>query len=257
MMADYSTSIDIDAPPDVVFEHLVTVEGMLSWMGQHAELQPSPGGSFAVDINGVPVRGAYLEIDPPRRVVVSWGVAGSDEHPPGSSRVEFTLTAAGDGTWLRLVHSGLPEPQAPRYATGWGHFLARLQVAAAGSDPGPDPWETASPAASPQELYDELAAEHLRRPEVTMGRALQNDVLKVNGKIFAFINGGRLVVKLPAPQAAALVAAGQAVPFQSGGRTMKEWVAVGRPSPPEDRGSWRRLMADASDYVAALARPRG
>src|SRR5262249_51597237 len=39
-MAEYATSIDIDAPPDVVFSHLVTVEGMLAWMGQHARLEP-------------------------------------------------------------------------------------------------------------------------------------------------------------------------------------------------------------------------
>ncbi|MCW2886082.1 MAG: hypothetical protein JWL58_2944 [Streptosporangiaceae bacterium] len=129
-MTDYSTSIDIAAPPDVVFAHLVTAEGMLAWMGQHAELQPAPGGAFAVDINGSPIRGRYLEVDPPHRVVVSWGVAGSDDHPPGSSRVEFTLTATGTGTRLDLVHSGLPPSRAPLHAEGWKHFLARLATAA-------------------------------------------------------------------------------------------------------------------------------
>lgn len=43
-MAEFSTSIDIVAPPEVVFAHLVTVEGMLAWIGQHAELQPVPRG---------------------------------------------------------------------------------------------------------------------------------------------------------------------------------------------------------------------
>ena len=61
-------------------------------MGQRAELQAIPSGGFAVDINGVPVRGEYLEVDPPHRVVISWGMAGSDDLPPGGSRVEFTLT---------------------------------------------------------------------------------------------------------------------------------------------------------------------
>jgi hypothetical protein len=74
--------------------------------------------------NGVPIRGRYLEIDPPRRVVVSWGVAGSTD--------------------LCLVHSGLPPSQAPMHATGWNHFLPRLSLAAAGTDPGPDPWNQAS-----------------------------------------------------------------------------------------------------------------
>lgn len=148
-MADYSTSIDIEAPPEIVFAHLVTAEGMLAWMGQYADLNPTPGGGFVVDINGVPVRGEYLEVEPLRRVVVSWGMAGSAELPPGSSRVEFTLTATPGGTRLDLLHSGLPDVLADRHATGWAHFLSRLAVAAAGADPGPDPW--AVPAAGKAE----------------------------------------------------------------------------------------------------------
>ncbi|PZS01122.1 MAG: ATPase, partial [Chloroflexi bacterium] len=46
-MTEYSASIDIEAPPGVVFAHLVTADGMVAWMGQHAELNPTPGGRFA------------------------------------------------------------------------------------------------------------------------------------------------------------------------------------------------------------------
>ena len=47
--ANQATTVDIDAPPEIVFAHLVTPEGMLAWMGQQAELDPTPGGVFAVD----------------------------------------------------------------------------------------------------------------------------------------------------------------------------------------------------------------
>jgi hypothetical protein len=68
-------------------------------------------------------------------------VAGSTELPPGATQVEFTLTPTPAGTHLRLVHSGLPPSQAPMHAIGWNHFLPRLSLAAAaGTDPGPDPW---------------------------------------------------------------------------------------------------------------------
>jgi hypothetical protein len=100
-----------------------------------------------------------------------------------------------------------------------------------------------------QDLYDALAAEQLERPKVGVGRALQNDVLKIDEKIFAFLKDERLVVKLPAAQAAMLVAAREAVPFESGGRKMKEWVSVGG----ADENRWRGLMDDARTYVAALA----
>jgi uncharacterized protein YndB with AHSA1/START domain len=130
-VADYSTSIDIEAPPDVVFAHLVTRDGMLAWMGSHAELDPTPGGVFVVDIDGNPVRGEYLEVDPPHAVVVSWGVLGNDVLPPGSSRVEFRLTAIASGTRLDLTHSGLPADEVAPHAAGWTHFLGQLaQVAA-------------------------------------------------------------------------------------------------------------------------------
>jgi uncharacterized protein YndB with AHSA1/START domain len=116
---------------------------MVRWMGQHATLKPVPGGAFEIDINGVPVRGQYLEVDPPRRVLVSWGVAGNTGMPPGATEVEFTLTPTPQGTRLRLVHRGLSPGQEDIHAAGWQHFLARLTRAADGGDPGPDPWRQA------------------------------------------------------------------------------------------------------------------
>ena len=77
-------------------------------MGDYALLEPRPGGRFVVDINGVPVRGAYLELDPPRRLVLSWGHAGSDRLPPGSSTVEIRFTPKSGGTLVEVVHRGLP-----------------------------------------------------------------------------------------------------------------------------------------------------
>ena len=147
MTEPFSTELDLPAPIEEVFRHLTDPAAMIRWMGQHATLEPAPGGAFEVDINGVPVRGRYLEVDPPRRVVVSWGVAGSADLPPGATEVEFTLTAIPAGTHLRLVHRNLPPGQASVHGTGWGHFLARLTLAAAGTSPGPDPWDQPAPPA--------------------------------------------------------------------------------------------------------------
>ena len=140
MTDQFTTEVDLPAPPEEVFRHLTDPAAMIRWMGQHAVLKPVPGGAFEIDVNGVPVRGQYLEIDPPRRVLVSWGVAGSAGMPPGATTVEFTLTPTPAGTLLRLVHRGLSEDEAPAHATGWQHFLDRLTRATARQDPGPDPW---------------------------------------------------------------------------------------------------------------------
>ncbi len=129
-MPDFATSIDIEAPPEVVFAHLVTAEGMLAWMGQHAEIDATPGGVFAVDIDGNPIRGEYLEVDPPHAVVITWGVLGNEVLPAGSSRVEFRLTPIAEGTRLDLLHTGLPADEQPKHAEGWAYYLTRLVNAA-------------------------------------------------------------------------------------------------------------------------------
>ncbi len=128
----------IEAPPELVFAYLTTPERMVAWMGERADLEPVPGGRFQVDIRGNPFRGQYLEVDPPHRLVVSWGLAGSDEFPPGSSQVEFVLAPTNSGTELKLVHRNLPESHAQTHGLGWTHYLARLEQAAAGTTPGPD-----------------------------------------------------------------------------------------------------------------------
>lgn len=166
-MPEYETSIEIQAPLEVVFAHLTTPEGMVAWMGQHADLHAEPGGTFAVDINGTPMRGTFLELDPPHRVVLSWGIAGSSDLPPGASRVEFTLTATDTGTRLDLRHSGLPDTRATGHARGWVHYLARLALAAAGRDPGQDagpPVQTSHPAPTNHQRQGTEPACHARTP---------------------------------------------------------------------------------------------
>ena len=140
-MAEYASSIEIDAPPATVFDYLITNEFMTTWMGQHADLEPHPGGRFAVDIAGHAIRGQYLQVERPTRVVVSWGVLGSTDLPAGASTVEFRLTETDGGTRVDLIHSGLPETELLGHADGWEHFLPRLSIAAPGGDAGPDHWQ--------------------------------------------------------------------------------------------------------------------
>ena len=139
-MPEFATSVEIQAPPEVVFEYLVDPERMVRWMGRHAELRPVPGGIFRVDVNGALFSGEFVEVERPRRVVVTWGLDGAADLPPGSSRVEFQLTPTATGTRLDLRHSGLPDTRAASHGAGWGNYLARLRAVGAGVDPGPDEW---------------------------------------------------------------------------------------------------------------------
>ena len=135
----FRRELRIEAPPEVVFSYFTDPVKMARWMGIDHKLDPVPGGVFRVDINGRDVAmGEYVELDPPRRAVFTFGWQDSADLPPGSSSVEVNLRADGDATVLDFVHRGLPPAARDSHAHGWGHFLARLEVAAAGGDPGPD-----------------------------------------------------------------------------------------------------------------------
>ena len=134
-------SIWIAAPPEAVFPFLTEPEKLVQWIGLVAELEPRPGGLFRVDMNRrTIVRGQYLEVQPPGRVVFTWGHEDGTLLPAGSSTVEIMLTPEGGGTRVRLRHSGLPESEQQAHRFGWTHYLARLKTREEGGDPGPDPY---------------------------------------------------------------------------------------------------------------------
>jgi uncharacterized protein YndB with AHSA1/START domain len=121
-----TASVFIEAEPGKVFEYFTQVEAMTTWLGPYAVLEPTTGGEFTVDIRGTPIRGRYVELQPPTRVVFTWGVAGSEVLPAGSSTVEVVLTGEQGGTRVELTHSGLPEPERPKHVHGWEYFFGQL-----------------------------------------------------------------------------------------------------------------------------------
>ena len=121
-----TASVHVAASPERVFAHFTSPTAMTAWMGQWADLDPVAGGRFAVDIEGVAVRGRYLELDPPHRLLISWGHAGSEHLAPGASTVEIQLTPEAHGTRVEIRHRDLPEPEASRHPAGWRRFLAQL-----------------------------------------------------------------------------------------------------------------------------------
>jgi uncharacterized protein YndB with AHSA1/START domain len=136
-----TTEIRIDARPEAVFPFLTEPDKIVRWKGVDARVEAAPGGVYRVQVTPRNLAvGEYVVVDPPRRVVFTWGWEGDDQLPPGSSTVEIELVPDGDGTIVRLTHSGLPDGAEVGQLEGWQHFLPRLASVAAGGDPGPDPW---------------------------------------------------------------------------------------------------------------------
>lgn len=134
--------VRVEAPPEVVFKFFVDPDQMVRWKGVDATLDPRPGGVYRVNVTGTHVaRGEYVEVVPNERVVFTWGWEDEGNPvPPGASTVEVTLVPDGRATIVRLRHFGLPGGPEDQHADGWEHYLARLVVAGAGGDAGPDPW---------------------------------------------------------------------------------------------------------------------
>lgn len=138
--------VAIAAKPERVWSFLVDPEQAVRWMGQAASFDLRPGGEYRVHVlpHNVAV-GTFVEIDPPRRLVYTWGwEPGSvSTLPPGSTIVEFDLIPLDDGTLVRLTHRNLPTTSAAEsHAQGWQHYLDRLVVVTVGGDPDVDPWLT-------------------------------------------------------------------------------------------------------------------
>ena len=139
-----SSEIRIDASPKAIFPFLTDPQKIVRWKGVDATVEASPGGVYRVNVTGVKhAVGEYLEVDAPHRVVFTWGWEDDEQLPPGSSTVTIELISDGEGTIVRLTHSGLPEGADAAQLQGWEHFLPRLAIVASGGDPGPDPWVAA------------------------------------------------------------------------------------------------------------------
>jgi uncharacterized protein YndB with AHSA1/START domain len=127
----------IDASPETVFAFFTDPEKITRWLADEATLDPRPGGICKQTHIGeqgrrYAMRGEFVEVRPPSRVVFTWGFQNEDMATrPGTSTVEVTLEPRDGGTWLRLVHRDVAESDRGGHDAGWGTMLDRLETAVA------------------------------------------------------------------------------------------------------------------------------
>jgi uncharacterized protein (TIGR03086 family) len=142
MATEHSVLVALDA--DAVFALLTDPERLRRWQAVTARVDVRAGGEYRWTITpGHSAAGVVAEVEPGRRLVMTWGWEDADDLPPGSSTVTITLEPAEGGTLVRLVHDGLTEAQAAGHAQGWSHYLERLVTASLHGDAGPDEWAAA------------------------------------------------------------------------------------------------------------------
>jgi uncharacterized protein YndB with AHSA1/START domain len=73
MTPDLVVRTTIEASAQEVFPYLVQSDLLVRWLGTWVDVDPQHGGLCAVDMGETQVRGSYVTVDPPRRVVFTWG----------------------------------------------------------------------------------------------------------------------------------------------------------------------------------------
>ncbi len=138
MTIDKSVLVPLDA--DQTFALLTEPERLRRWQALSARVDLRAGGDYRwTVVPGANAGGSFVEIEPGKRLVYTFGWEGDEALPPGASTVTVTLEPAEGGTTVRLVHEGLTPEQGENHSHGWDHFLGRLVAAGQEGDAGLDP----------------------------------------------------------------------------------------------------------------------
>lgn len=118
-------TVVIHARPATVFGYFSDSARWAAWWGQGSTISPQPGGAVTIRYpNGVEVTGTVLEIDPPSRIVFTYGYTSGAPIAPGESRVTITLAPVAAGTRLSLVHEFADASVRDQHEQGWRYQLS-------------------------------------------------------------------------------------------------------------------------------------
>ena len=107
---------------------------------------------------------------------------------------------------------------------------------------------------TPEERYASIVESVAGEPNVSHADETRpknqfgSGALTIDGRIFAMLSRGRLVLKLPRRRVDELVASGDGERFDPGhGRIMKEWFSLN----PDSRQGWLPLATEAMEFVGS------
>ncbi|MEP7351915.1 MAG: SRPBCC domain-containing protein [Acidobacteriota bacterium] len=118
-------TVTICAPIQTVFRYFTDCARWASWWGQGSTIDPQLGGKVYIrHPNGVETEGEVLEVDPPERIVFTYGYASGKPIPLDGSRVTIRLEADSQGTRLHLLHEFREPVSAEEHVQGWRFQLS-------------------------------------------------------------------------------------------------------------------------------------
>jgi uncharacterized protein YndB with AHSA1/START domain len=121
----------LDAPPERVWRALTEAGELEAWFwpreyGTRASADARVGGRYRLEApqreRELAVDGEFLEVAPPRRLVLTWRWGGDD--PASVVRIDVLGNERGSG--LVLEHEGLAPGDVAGHEQGWSDSLDRL-----------------------------------------------------------------------------------------------------------------------------------
>ena len=128
----------IRAPQQRVFDAWTKTEELKAWHApgpltvSFAEIDLRPGGAYRIHMREPDgkehrVSGVYREVDPPRKVVYTWGWDG--DHPVKDSLVTLEFIARGNSTEVVLRHDGImDDKERANHEHGWTAILDKFEA---------------------------------------------------------------------------------------------------------------------------------
>ncbi len=128
----------IRAPRQRVFDAWTKAEELKAWHAPGpltvslAEIDLRPGGAYRIHMRSPDgtehrVSGVYREIDPPKKVVYTWGWDG--DHPVKDSVVTIEFHDRGASTEVVLRHDGIThDKERTDHGQGWTAILDKFEA---------------------------------------------------------------------------------------------------------------------------------
>jgi len=117
--------IVIRARPETVFRYFTDSSRFAAWWGPGSMIDPEVGGKVFVRHPGaVEAAGEIVEIEPPRKIVFTYGYASGEPIGVGESLVTITLAEHPEGTRLDLEHAFADGAARDHHVQGWRYQLS-------------------------------------------------------------------------------------------------------------------------------------
>lgn len=124
-------SIVIRAERATVFRFFTDSSLFARWWGDGSAIDPRPGGVVLIRYpNRIVARGEVVGVEPPARIVFTYGYESGEPIGPGESRVTIRLEEEPGGTRVLLHHAFSSAATRDAHDAGWRYQLARFADAA-------------------------------------------------------------------------------------------------------------------------------